>query len=87
MAAIAITHRMGVPVDVIRKTLLEFRAVEHRIEFVEEIKGVAYFGAGMVSGITTTVYPYIAENLKSTGGVFTAAAEQSVDAVSVYPFT
>ena len=38
MAAIAITHRMGVPVDVIRKTLLEFRAVEHRIEFVEEIE-------------------------------------------------
>lgn len=52
-----------------------------------EIKGVAYFGAGMVSGITTTVYPYIAENLESTGGVFTAAAEQSVDAVSVYPIT
>lgn len=52
-----------------------------------EIKGVAYFGAGMVSGITTTVYPYIAENLESTGSVFTAAAEQSVDAVSVYPFT
>lgn len=43
MAAIAITHRMGVPVDVIRKTLLEFRAVEHRIEFVEEIAGVAYY--------------------------------------------
>lgn len=52
-----------------------------------EITGVAYFGAGMVSGITTTVYPYIAENLESTGGVFMAAAEQSVDAVSVYPFT
>ena len=43
MAAIAITHRMGVPVDVIRKTLLEFHAVEHRIEFVEEINGVAYY--------------------------------------------
>lgn len=43
MAAIAITHRMGVPVDVIRKTLLEFCAVEHRIEFVEEIDGVAYY--------------------------------------------
>lgn len=52
-----------------------------------EIKGVAYFGAGMVSGITTTVYPYAIENLDSAGGVFTAAAEQSVDAVSVYPLT
>jgi UDP-N-acetylmuramoylalanine--D-glutamate ligase len=43
MAAIAIAHRMGVPVDIIRKTLLDFRAVEHRIEFVEEIRGVAYY--------------------------------------------
>lgn len=43
MAAIAVSHRMGVPTEIIRKTLLEFRAVEHRIEFVEEIDGVAYY--------------------------------------------
>ncbi len=43
MAAIAIAHRMGVPTGTIRRVLLEFRAVEHRIEFVEEIGGVAYY--------------------------------------------
>lgn len=43
MAAIAIGHRMGVPTSVIRQTLLDFRAVEHRIEFVEEIAGVSYY--------------------------------------------
>lgn len=43
MAAIGIAHRMGVPTEMIRRTLLDFHAVEHRIEFVEEIGGVAYY--------------------------------------------
>ncbi len=43
MAAIAIAYSMGVPTEVIRRTLLEFRAVEHRIEFVREASGVAYY--------------------------------------------
>ena len=34
---------MGVPLEVIQKTLREFRAVEHRIEFVTEKDGVAYY--------------------------------------------
>lgn len=33
----------GVPMDEIREVLKVFRAVEHRIEFVEEIGGVAYY--------------------------------------------
>jgi UDP-N-acetylmuramoylalanine--D-glutamate ligase len=32
-----------VPLDVIRKVLKEFKAVEHRIEFVRELKGVKYY--------------------------------------------
>lgn len=43
MAAIGITYAMGVPMDVIRKVLKEFKAVEHRIEFVVEKDGVAYY--------------------------------------------
>ena len=31
----------GVPMDIIRKTLREFKGVEHRIEFVAEKNGVA----------------------------------------------
>ncbi len=43
LAAVAITYYMGVPVDVIEKAALDFRAVEHRIEFVETIDGVDYY--------------------------------------------
>lgn len=43
MAAVAVSFAMGVPMEVIRKTLREFKAVEHRIEFVEEKNGVAYY--------------------------------------------
>ena len=43
MAAAAMAWCAGVPVEIIRKTAMEFRAVPHRIEFVEEINGVAYY--------------------------------------------
>lgn len=43
MAAVAIGIRMGVPMDSIRKTVREFKAVEHRIEFVLERSGVKYY--------------------------------------------
>ena len=43
MAAVSVAYAMGVPMDVIRKVLCEFKAVEHRIEFVIEKDGVAYY--------------------------------------------
>ena len=43
MAAVAVADAMGVPMEIIRKTLKEFKAVEHRIEFVVEKDGVAYY--------------------------------------------
>lgn len=43
MAAVAISTAMGVPLDKIRKVIKEFRAVEHRIEFVLERAGVKYY--------------------------------------------
>ncbi len=43
MAAVAMAYVYGVPMEVIRKTLGEFRGVEHRIEFVAEKNGVAYY--------------------------------------------
>lgn len=43
MAAVAVTAAMGVPLSVIRETVIHFHAVEHRIEFVAEKKGVAYY--------------------------------------------
>ena len=43
MAAIAIATELHVPADVIKKAVCEFKAVEHRIEFVEEKAGVKYY--------------------------------------------
>ncbi len=43
MAALAITLSFGVPVDVIKEAVMKFTAVEHRIEFVCEKKGVKYY--------------------------------------------
>lgn len=43
MAAIAIAVEMGVPMDTILKVVGEFRAVEHRIEFVDCKGGVDYY--------------------------------------------
>ena len=43
MAASAMAANFGVPVEIIRKTIQEFAGVEHRIEFVAEKKGVAYY--------------------------------------------
>lgn len=43
MAAVAMAFCAGVPVDSIRSSVKHFRAVEHRIEYVTEIGGVAYY--------------------------------------------
>ena len=43
MAATAMAAAYGVPMDSIRKTICEFQGVEHRIEFVAEKNGVAYY--------------------------------------------
>lgn len=43
MAGIAIGYYMGIPMDVIVKTLKTFKGVAHRIEFVREVNGVTYY--------------------------------------------
>ncbi|MCI8268367.1 MAG: UDP-N-acetylmuramoyl-L-alanine--D-glutamate ligase [Lachnospiraceae bacterium] len=43
MAAAAIAIRIGVPLEVIRREVMEFKAVEHRIEYVLERAGVKYY--------------------------------------------
>lgn len=43
MAAIAITQAMGVPMDTILAVVRQFKAVEHRIEFVATKRGVDYY--------------------------------------------
>lgn len=43
MAAIAIAYNMNVPVDVINHSIKKFKAVEHRIEYVETVNDVIYY--------------------------------------------
>ncbi len=43
MSACAMAVSVGVPMDKIREVLRRFQAVEHRIEYVEEIQGVRYY--------------------------------------------
>ncbi|MBR6152717.1 MAG: UDP-N-acetylmuramoyl-L-alanine--D-glutamate ligase [Lachnospiraceae bacterium] len=43
MAGIAMAEGMGVPMDVILRVIKEFKAVEHRIEYVATKKGVIYY--------------------------------------------
>lgn len=43
MAAVAMAAAYGTPMEVIRRTIKEFAGVEHRIEFVREKDGVAYY--------------------------------------------
>ncbi len=43
MAATAIAYAIGVPIEVIRKAVLAFQGVEHRVEFVCEKDGIIYY--------------------------------------------
>lgn len=43
MAAVAMTAAYGVPMNTIREVIQAFAGVEHRIEFVAEKQGVAYY--------------------------------------------
>lgn len=43
MAAVAITYSMGVPLDIIKEEICEFKAVEHRIEYTATKNGVIYY--------------------------------------------
>lgn len=43
LVAVGISYYMGVPVDVIRDVATSFKAVAHRIEYVDTVDGVAYY--------------------------------------------
>lgn len=43
MAAIGIAYSMGVPMEIIIETVKQFKAVEHRIEYVDTVGNVKYY--------------------------------------------
>jgi UDP-N-acetylmuramoylalanine--D-glutamate ligase len=56
MAAALMTRSLGIEYDVIRKTLKEFRGVEHRIEFVKELKGVKFYNDSKATNVDSMFY-------------------------------
>lgn len=66
LAAIGVCYYMGVPVDAIRRGVMAFTAVEHRIEYVDTVDGVDYYNDSKgtnpdaaIKGIQAMVKPTI----------------------------
>jgi len=50
-----------------------------------EVTGTEYIGAGLMSGMNTTVYPYQPEDVVISSPLYMAASAVIRDAVSIYP--
>ncbi|OON91490.1 MAG: hypothetical protein ATN34_05500 [Epulopiscium sp. Nele67-Bin002] len=55
LAAIAITKALGVPSEIIKKVLLEFRGVEHRIEYINTIKGIKFYNDSKATNVGAAI--------------------------------
>jgi UDP-N-acetylmuramoylalanine--D-glutamate ligase len=55
LAAVCAARLAGVSSEVIRKAVAEFKAVEHRLEFVREFEGVQYFNDSKATNVDATV--------------------------------
>jgi UDP-N-acetylmuramoylalanine--D-glutamate ligase len=56
LAAIISAYVMGVPVEIISKTLREFKGVEHRLEPVRELEGVKYVNDSKATNVDAVWY-------------------------------
>ncbi|MEF3305539.1 UDP-N-acetylmuramoyl-L-alanine--D-glutamate ligase [Paenibacillus sp. GYB003] len=55
LAAVAVAIAAGAGLEPIRKALREFRGVEHRLEFVEEKDGIAYYNNSKATNWSATI--------------------------------
>ncbi|RRA48875.1 UDP-N-acetylmuramoyl-L-alanine--D-glutamate ligase [Acidipila sp. EB88] len=51
LAAVVATRLAGVPAEVIHATVSSFQAVEHRLEFVADVRGVAYYNDSKATNV------------------------------------
>ncbi len=77
MAAVAIGQAMGVPMDSMRSTLRRFTAVEHRIEYVCDKRGVAFYNDSKGTNPDAAIKAVLAMNrpIVLIGGGFDKASE------------
>ncbi|MFI3230844.1 MAG: UDP-N-acetylmuramoyl-L-alanine--D-glutamate ligase [bacterium] len=62
MASILMCKAMGMPDNIIKKGLVEFEAVEHRIEFVDCINSVKYYNDSKGTNVDATIHAMNAMN-------------------------
>jgi UDP-N-acetylmuramoylalanine--D-glutamate ligase len=55
LAAIAAGLACGVSIDSMRQTIKNFKAVEHRLEFVTEIKGIEFYNDSKATSVDATL--------------------------------
>jgi UDP-N-acetylmuramoylalanine--D-glutamate ligase len=55
MAAAALCFLAGAPIDIISQGIKGFKAVEHRLEFVAEIGGVAYYNDSKATNVDSAI--------------------------------
>jgi UDP-N-acetylmuramoylalanine--D-glutamate ligase len=55
LASICAGALMGVPTDKIRQAVCDFKAVEHRLEYVATIKGVEYYDDSKATNVDATI--------------------------------
>lgn len=61
------------------------RSYLSRLSLFGETRGNISVGSVITSGLETTVYPYVPENMATSGFIYTTGAEQSVDRVVIHP--
>jgi UDP-N-acetylmuramoylalanine--D-glutamate ligase len=54
LAAVVAARQAGAPVDAIRRAIENFRAVEHRLEYVATINGVEYYNDSKATNVDAT---------------------------------
>ena len=55
LAAVAMAMNADIPIDVIRQTLKTFPGVEHRIEFVRELRGIRFINDSKGTNVDSTL--------------------------------
>jgi UDP-N-acetylmuramoylalanine--D-glutamate ligase len=54
LAAVCVARLAGVPAESIRRSVASFKAVEHRLEWVAEVRGVAYYNDSKATNVDAT---------------------------------